>query len=125
MRLNPPQVMKCSAAYIGGQFFIQVPMDREGLVEEIADYLERIGMSDPIWIYTPNSIPPDLSGSNRNFVCVDANSLEELVAISSRLIDKGNKVQIDGGVPPKLRNVTDADSYELSEESLLPFFLKK
>ena len=113
IQLSPPQIMKCSATYVDGRFFIQVPMDREGLVEDIADYIERIGVSEPIWIYTPNSIPNELSGSNQNFVYVDANSLEELVVRSSQLIDRKNKVQIDGRLPPQQSGLTDVADYEM------------
>lgn len=120
IQLSPPQIMKCSATYVDGRFFIQVPMDREGLVEDISDYLEWIGMSEPICVYTPNSIPPDLSGSNQNFVYVDANSLEELVVRSSKLIDRGNKVRIDGRLPSQQPELTDVDDYGILLQYLRP-----
>ena len=94
------------ATYINSTLIVEVPIQEDPNVEEIADYIQSSGITDPIRVITLDlsmgvsmAVPRDLSVPNQRIEIIRASSLDELIALASHMIERSYKAKIDGRVP--------------------------
>ena len=124
--VNPQNEGEHFATYLNGTLLVEVSITDELFVKGITNYIRSCGITVPVRVFTISSggnasvaVPTDLPILNQKIEIIRATSLDELIALASRMIEKQHKISIDGRVSAE-KKIIDYD--EDSNPILLRYY---